>query len=305
MSISPALRASARAAYRDFLRASNVTFAGDVVVQNAFRLKVRNEILPAASIADQAIWEEKIALTREISEVLRRNIVQARKVEDASEEKWQLRITEHTELGDNDSIKSAKPIEPTRRKRVNDSESDSNDTPSSTPSTSSVPRFYSQLKKVAKERKIPELREEDLEETFVRGSGPGGQSVNKTENNVQLVHKPTGIRVVCQETRSLTQNRKIARRILLDKLDQMENPGLSKQEMLRAKQQERERRRKKKARKKAKARAAKEGREEEENERDDDSSLDEPVDGDEHPPPSSSSSTEQAQRTHYRDWMVI
>ena len=98
-----------------------------------------------------------------------------------------------------------------------------------------VPRFYSQMKKAHKERIIPVLNEKDLEESFVRGvcyvysaslrfsnittgGGPGGQSINKTQNNVQLLHKPTGLRVSCQETRSLEQNRKIARRILLDKV---------------------------------------------------------------------------------------
>ena len=43
------------------------------------------------------------------------------------------------------------------------------------------------------------------------------QSINKTSNNVQLLHKPTGIRVTCQETRSLQTNRMIARRNLLEK----------------------------------------------------------------------------------------
>jgi len=85
----------------------------------------------------------------------------------------------------------------------------------------------------------------------VRGSGPGGQSINKTSNNVQLLHKPSGIRVSCQITRSLETNRKLARRILFEKLDKIENPGLSKGDLMRAKQNERERRRRKKAKKKA------------------------------------------------------
>ena len=59
----------------------------------------------------------------------------------------------------------------------------------------------------------------DIIEKFVRGSGPGGQSVNKTRNNVQLTHIPSGIHVHCQETRDLHQNRAIARKILLNKLE--------------------------------------------------------------------------------------
>ena len=65
------------------------------------------------------------------------------------------------------------------------------------------------------------LEERELEERFVRGSGPGGQSVNKTRNKVQLLHLPTGLRVECQQTRDLTSNRVIARKILLGKLERL------------------------------------------------------------------------------------
>ena len=76
---------------------------------------------------------------------------------------------------------------------------------------------------------IIELNEADLEESFVRGSGPGGQKINKTANCVQLLHKPTGIRVECQETRSLEYNRKIARKRLIRKLDWHYNGWQSKE----------------------------------------------------------------------------
>ncbi|KAL2092646.1 hypothetical protein ACEWY4_012444 [Coilia grayii] len=66
---------------------------------------------------------------------------------------------------------------------------------------------------------LPELKEEDLEEQFVRGSGPGGQATNKTSNCVVLKHIPTGIIVKCHQTRSMEQNRKIAREILRLRLD--------------------------------------------------------------------------------------
>ncbi|CAM9717878.1 unnamed protein product [Phaeothamnion confervicola] len=64
-----------------------------------------------------------------------------------------------------------------------------------------------------------ELEEEDLEEKFIKGSGPGGQKINKVRNRVQLVHRPTGIAVSCQEARSLTANRSIARGWLRDKVE--------------------------------------------------------------------------------------
>ncbi|XP_069475765.1 mitochondrial translation release factor in rescue [Ambystoma mexicanum] len=61
--------------------------------------------------------------------------------------------------------------------------------------------------------------EKDLQEQFVRGHGPGGQATNKTNNCVVLKHAPSGIVVKCHQTRSLEQNRKIARRILQEKVD--------------------------------------------------------------------------------------
>ncbi|KAI9878736.1 MAG: hypothetical protein M1830_010642 [Pleopsidium flavum] len=66
------------------------------------------------------------------------------------------------------------------------------------------------------------VNEADLEEAFLKGSGPGGQKINKTSSAVQLKHLPTGIVIKSQETRSRTQNRKIARRVLAEKLEVME-----------------------------------------------------------------------------------
>ncbi|KAI4878944.1 hypothetical protein NFI96_014451 [Prochilodus magdalenae] len=66
---------------------------------------------------------------------------------------------------------------------------------------------------------LPALNEDDLEEQFVRGSGPGGQATNKTSNCVVLKHIPTGVVVKCHQTRSVELNRKRAREILREKLD--------------------------------------------------------------------------------------
>lgn len=99
------------------------------------------------------------------------------------------------------------------------------------------------------QRQLPPLEDDDLVETFVRGSGPGGQKINKTSNRVVLVHEPTQIRVECQETRSLQQNRKIARKRLQMKLDEYYNGSQSKTQMAARKAST------KKARSKAKSRA--------------------------------------------------
>ncbi|KAL8796000.1 MAG: hypothetical protein Q9195_001576 [Heterodermia aff. obscurata] len=68
----------------------------------------------------------------------------------------------------------------------------------------------------------PTIEETDLEESFLKGSGPGGQKINKTSSAVQLKHLPTGIVVKSQATRSRTQNRSIARKLLAEKLEYME-----------------------------------------------------------------------------------
>lgn len=64
------------------------------------------------------------------------------------------------------------------------------------------------------------VREVDLEETFVRSGGHGGQNVNKTSTCVMLLHRPTGLQVKCQSTRQQGLNRFIARRLLLDKIEE-------------------------------------------------------------------------------------
>ncbi|KAK2048801.1 RF-1 domain-containing protein [Colletotrichum somersetense] len=63
----------------------------------------------------------------------------------------------------------------------------------------------------------------EIEESYLKGSGPGGQKINKTSSAVQLKHIPTGVVVKSQATRSRTQNRKIAREILAQKLDDLQN----------------------------------------------------------------------------------
>ncbi len=62
------------------------------------------------------------------------------------------------------------------------------------------------------------IREEDLEEKFVRSSGKGGQHVNKTSTCVWLRHIPTGVEVKCMVERSQSVNRFLARRELLEKV---------------------------------------------------------------------------------------
>lgn len=66
------------------------------------------------------------------------------------------------------------------------------------------------------------INESEITESFLKGTGPGGQKINKTSSAVQLKHLPSGIVVKCQGTRSREQNRKDARRLLGEKLEEME-----------------------------------------------------------------------------------
>src|SRR5947208_15836461 len=71
------------------------------------------------------------------------------------------------------------------------------------------------------------VSETDLEETFVRSGGHGGQNVNKTSTCVMLLHRPTGVQVKCQATRQQGLNRFLARRLLLDKIEKLQKGELA------------------------------------------------------------------------------
>lgn len=71
--------------------------------------------------------------------------------------------------------------------------------------------------------KVPILKEHDLEEEFIKGSGPGGQCVNKSVNCCYLVHKPTRLFVKVHQDRRLEKNRALARELLTIKLDNLIN----------------------------------------------------------------------------------
>lgn len=83
---------------------------------------------------------------------------------------------------------------------------------------------------IPKKNKMPPrpkwlIVEDEIEEKFLKGGkGPGGQKINKSNSKVQLTHKPTGIVVQCQYSRSQEQNRKRAREILALKIEERLHP---------------------------------------------------------------------------------
>ena len=71
------------------------------------------------------------------------------------------------------------------------------------------------------------VREADIEETFVRSGGHGGQNVNKTSTCVMLLHRPTRVQVKCQATRQQGLNRFLARKLLLDKIEALQKSTMA------------------------------------------------------------------------------
>lgn len=65
--------------------------------------------------------------------------------------------------------------------------------------------------------------EDDLEESFILGGGPGGQKTNKTSSVVRLMHEPSGLMVRCGESRSRETNRWLARRMLAETILEREH----------------------------------------------------------------------------------
>ncbi len=94
------------------------------------------------------------------------------------------------------------------------------------------------------------IREEDLSERFIRASGPGGQSVNKTSTAVYLRHLPTGIEVKAQASRSQGLNRYHARKQLADTLEARLLGEKSKKEKEAFKRRKQKRRRSRRAKEK-------------------------------------------------------
>jgi protein subunit release factor B len=92
-----------------------------------------------------------------------------------------------------------------------------------------------------------DIAEQDIDEHFIRGSGHGGQKINKTASCVQLVYRPEAVEVRCQKTRSQADNRYWARRELCERMDRKKRGAASERQQAAAKIRRQKRRRSRRA----------------------------------------------------------
>ncbi|GLA37848.1 hypothetical protein AnigIFM63309_004822 [Aspergillus niger] len=87
-----------------------------------------------------------------------------------------------------------------------------------------TPRFFTLSALSLADKALPprlKIQDADVTVSYLKGTGPGGQKINKTNSAVQIIHKPTGVVVKSQATRSRSQNEKIARQLLADKVEEL------------------------------------------------------------------------------------
>ncbi|KAL7948039.1 hypothetical protein V8C42DRAFT_316488 [Trichoderma barbatum] len=95
-------------AYRNLMRAARIAFQGDIHVLSAAQSQIRQGFQENRALDSSSSIQTAIRHAEDVATILRENVVQGRKMESKGDEhKYKLRIHEHTERGDNDSILTA------------------------------------------------------------------------------------------------------------------------------------------------------------------------------------------------------